>query len=425
MGSDKNGNKTAEDIQIKTLREILTQVIYQNQMMLGWVNGAVVTVDKDGMILSVNEMAMRAFGYTEEEMLGKQHHDMFHHTLEDGSEYPWFFCPVYAAIEDGSSHHITGDQFWDKSGASFSVDCIVSPTRDDSGTISGATIIFRNLTEMRLQEAKRIHGMKLESIGELASGIAHEINTPIQFIGSNMAFLAESFNDLLSLLNQYRDLKDNLVEQGLLSARVAAIEEEEDNIDIEFLKEEIPLAIEQTSGGVDRVAKLVLGLKGYSHSADNSQKRETDINEVISNTLIVCTNAYKYVAELETDLGQLPVIKVHAGDIGQVILNLVVNAAQAIEAKKGDSGTMGTIKVTSCKDGDDLLISVGDTGGGIPQSVAGRIFDPFFTTKEVGSGSGQGLAIARNIIHDKNGGDLSFETEEGVGTTFYIRLPIE
>ncbi len=424
--SDPEKN-TAENLEKdnQNLREALTQVLYQNEMLLSWVNGAVVKVDREGKVLEANEIALNSLGYELEDLLSKQYHDTFHHTLEDGSEYPWDFCPVFAAIEDGSSHHVTGDVFWKSDGSSFSADYIVSPVRDENNNISGATLIFRNLTEYRLQQAKKIHGMKLESIGELSAGIAHEINTPIQFIGSNIAFLNDAFTDVIDIINEYRKLLGNVKEIGKFEDIVTNISELEEDADIEYLEEEVPKAIEQTSHGVERVSELVLGLKGFAHSADNEEKEKANINQIINNTLIVCRNAYKYVANLEKQLDEIPEIRVHHGDIGQVVLNLVVNAAQAIEENRENPNDMGTITVLSECDDQSITIKISDTGGGIPEKVSERVFDPFFTTKEVGKGSGQGLAIARNIVHEKHGGELSFEANDGLGTTFVVKLPLE
>ncbi len=423
--SEKTADMQSLQKKLEGLRETLKQVNYQNSMMLNWVNGAVITVDRDGRVIQANKTALTALGWTEEEFLGRHLHDTIHYNQEDGSEYPYDFCPEFAAIEDGSSHHVNGDVFWHKDGTSFSADFIVCPTRNDRNEITGAMVTFRNLTEQRLQEAKRIQSMKLESIGELAAGIAHEINTPIQFIGSNISFLKDSFIDLQRIIKAYGKLRDTL--QGI--PEYAEILEEigriEEDADIEYLEEEAPLAFEQTTDGVERVSKLVLGLKGFARSGVGENKSESDINETIVNSLIVCRNAYKYVAELETEYGDLPPIKIHPGDIGQVVINLVVNAAHAIGEQKEKTGMMGKIRVrTSCEDGE-IVIAVSDTGGGIPPNIQQRIFDPFFTTKKVGQGSGQGLAICRTIVHDKHKGEITFESAAGKETIFYVRLPLD
>jgi len=413
---------------VDVLQETLKQVSYQNQMMLKWVNGAVIIVDREGIVKEVNTVALDALGWTEEEFVGQHLHDTIHHSQDDGSEYPYDFCPLFAAIEDGSSHHVDGDVFWQKNGSSFSADFIVCPNRGEENEITGALLIFRNLTEQKLQEASRIHSMKLESIGVLAAGIAHEINTPVQFIGSNLSFLQESFQDILHLLEAYAKLKNTIESgEGDTGALLEEITRLEDEADVEYLTEETPTAFEQTKNGVERVTKLVLGLKGFAHSGDGESKRPADINEIISNSLVVCQNAYKYVANMELTLEELPSIKVYPGDIGQVIVNLVVNAAHAIGDKKDKekSSEMGTIHISSASDAQWVTVKVEDSGGGIPEGVRQRIFDPFFTTKDIGHGSGQGLAITRNIIYDKHHGSISLESTVGEGTTFTIKLPIK
>lgn len=408
---------------IDRLHETLKQVGYQNQMMLNWVNGAVVTVNREGLVNSANEAALSALGWEMDEFSGLHMHEKIHHSQDDGSEYPWEFCPVFAAIEDGSSHHVDGDVFWHKNGTSFSADYIVCPTRDEDNEITGAVLTFRNLTNLRIEEAKRIHSMKLESIGELSAGIAHEINTPIQFIGNNISFLQDCFDDLLTLLQAYEKLKMAVENNPELEEYIKTIDRAAEEADIEYLTEEGPRAFEQTQHGVDRVTKLVLGLKGFARSGEGDAKGPADVNEIIRNTLTVCKNAYKFVAELETDLAELPTISIYAGDIGQVLVNLVVNAAHAIESNRKPDDPLGKLFIKSYHEDDSVFISIQDSGGGIPENLKERIFDPFFTTKEVGKGSGQGLAISRTIIHERHNGELNFESVMGKGTTFTIRLP--
>lgn len=405
------------------LLETLKQVNYQNEMLLAWVKGAVITVDREGNVTEANQAAADALGWSLEELMGCHLHSAIHHSQEDGSEYPWDFCPVFAAIEDGSSHHVDGDVFWQKSGPSFSADFITCPTRNDDNEITGAVLIFRNLSEQRLFEANRIHSLKLESIGELAAGIAHEINTPMQFIGSNVTFLQECFQDLHRLMNSYSTMKAALASHPQAEDILAAIEAKEQEVDLDYLLDEAPKAFEQTIDGISRVTKLILGLKGFAHSGEGESKRPSDVNEIIQNALVVCRNAYKYVANLETEFGELPIVNVHPSDIGQVIVNLVVNAAQAIADCKEQTNEMGTISIRTAFRDNKVVIEVADTGGGIPESVQRRVFDPFFTTKNFGKGSGQGLAISRTIIHNKHQGELRLESTVGKGTTFFVLLP--
>lgn len=407
-----------------SLQETLKQVNYQNEMMLRWVNGAVLTVNREGMVIHANKVALQTLGWTEDELQGRHMHETIHHSQDDGSEYPYDFCPVFAAIEDGSSHHVDGDVFWKKDGTSFSVDYIVCPTRSEGNEITGAVLTFRNITQQRQEENKRIHRMKLIAIGELSAGVAHEINTPVQFIGSNIDFLRDSFQDLLQLLGEYDSFIAGLQGDPKLSERIAELQLHKEQIDLEYLIDEAPRAFEQTLEGVERVTELVRGLKGFAHGADQQDKVSTDINEIITNALVVCRNAYKYAAELETDLHELPNTKIFPGDIGQVIINLVVNAAHAIEDQKKKDGLMGKLTITSREKDNNILIEISDTGTGIPDAIKDRVFDPFFTTKSVGQGSGQGLAISHTIIGEKHGGDITFTSIPGKGTTFTITLPI-
>ena len=267
---------------IDVLLETLKQVNYQNEMLLNWVNGAVVMVNKEGHVTEANKTALTTLGWSLDDFVGRHLHETIHHSQDDGSEYPYDFCPMFAAIEDGSSHHGDGDVLWQKDGSSFSADFIVCPTRGENNEITGAVLIFRNLTEQRLKEANRIHSMKLESIGVLSAGIAHEINTPIQFIGSNLAFLQDSFQNLLQLITAYSKFKEaTLSGSSSPEELLSEIERLEEAADVEYLQDEAPKAFEQTLHGVDRVTKLVLGLKGFAHSGDSESKRPSDINDKI------------------------------------------------------------------------------------------------------------------------------------------------
>lgn len=423
--SDDTRNHETLTRELLSARETLTQLRYQHEMMLRWVEeSAVLKVDRDGTITDATEPALQALDWKREEFIGLNFHTTLQHTTEDGSEYPWEFSPIFAAIEDGSTHHVDGEIFWTHQGASFSVDYIVCADRNDQNEIYGATITFRNLTEKRLQDAKRIHGMKLESIGQLSAGIAHEINTPMQFVASNLDFLRESFEDIMDLVQHYQKMRNALEADGLLKDLCTAMTDKEEEIDIEYLSEEVPTAFTQTLDGVGQVVKLVQGLKGFAHSDSSEEKHAADLNEIITNALTVCRNEYKYVAELETDLGTIPQINLHAGDIGQVIINLIINAAHALEGSDTPE-QQGCIRVATRVDREHVVISVQDNGKGIPENVRNKIFDPFFTTKEVGKGSGQGLAISRSIIEEKHGGTIDFTTESGKGTTFTVRLPLD
>ena len=275
-------------------------------------------------------------------------------------------------------------------------------------------------SEVQLRQAQ-----KMEAIGGLAAGIAHEINTPIQYIGDNTRFLKDSFRDIESLTKEYVKLlnamKNGVVTDELVGESEAAI----DKVDIDYLAEEIPLAIEQSLDGIERVANIVRAMKDFAHP-DLGEKVETDINRAIESTILVSRNEWKYVAEVETDFDpDLPLIPCLPGEFNQVILNIIINAAHAIaDACKDKKEVKGKIKISTRHCSDVAEISISDTGAGIPEEIRTRIFDPFFTTKEVGKGTGQGLAIAHSVVVEKHGGTISFESKIGEGTTIIIHLPV-
>jgi PAS domain S-box-containing protein len=268
--------------------------------------------------------------------------------------------------------------------------------------------MIRDVTERRVLEGQRVQAQKLESIGQLAAGMAHEINTPIQYIGDNAKFLEDAFRDLV----------------GLAGAEAASGLRPADR-DVKYLKEEIPKAIEQLLQGVDHVARIVRAMKEFSHPGP-VDKRPVDINHAIQCTALISKNEWKYVADLTTDLDpDLPPVPCLAGEFNQVILNLIVNAAHAIADVVGQSGQKGTIHISTRRNGTWAEIRVSDTGTGIPEAIHSRIFNPFFTTKEVGKGSGQGLTIAHTVIVQKHGGRIDFESRAGAGATFVIQIPLD
>ena len=280
------------------------------------------------------------------------------------------------------------------------------------GCITDISMLKQTLEERDRLEDNLRQAQKLEAIGQLAAGIAHEINTPTQYVGDNLRFLKESFGELDSLLTQ-------LVMLGGAPAGKLLGE-----ADFDYLKEEIPRALNQSLEGVDRVAKIVRAMKEFSHPA--REKTATDLNRAIQSTITVASNEWKYVADIEMDLdANLPAVHCSPAEFNQVVLNIVVNAAHAISDVVGDGGKgKGKIRVKTRPDGEWAIVEIGDTGAGMPPHVQQRIFEPFFTTKEVGKGTGQGLAIAHNVIVDKHGGTIKVSSAPGKGTTFTIRLPI-
>jgi two-component system NtrC family sensor kinase len=264
----------------------------------------------------------------------------------------------------------------------------------------------------RLEEELR-QAQKLESLGTLAGGIAHELNTPIQFVTDNMNFMSESVTDLLDAIKALGDL-----------APKEKKEEVCDKFDIEYIEEEAPQAIEQSIEGLKRIADIVLAVKKFSHPS-SSGKEKNDLNDIIQTTAMVSKNQWKYVADLDLQLGEnIPAVYSNAGELNQVFLNLIVNAAHAIEDKQ-DDGAIGNIKIETSSAGEFVECRISDDGTGIPENVVTKVFDPFFTTKDPGRGTGQGLSIVHSIVTQSHNGEISVESEIGKGTTFVIRIPIE
>lgn len=301
----------------------------------------------------------------------------------------------------------------------------VAPIKDRDGNIIGFVLVFKDITEQKKNEAQLALSQKMESIGRLAAGIAHEINTPMQYIGDNTRFLKDAFRDICEYVERIGALIASL-EKGVIPADlVAELRARERELDIGYLAEEVPKAIEQSLEGIERVRKIVLAMKDFSHPGSR-EKLFVDINKAIEGTVTISRNEWKYVAELETDLERdLPLVYCVVDEINQVVLNMIINAAHAIkEAVKDRPSEKGRIVIKTRSEGGFVKIIISDTGTGIPQSIRSKIFDPFFTTKGVGKGTGQGLTIAHDIIVNKHKGSIHVESEEGKGATFTIVLPV-
>ncbi|MEL0098375.1 MAG: ATP-binding protein [Opitutae bacterium] len=255
-------------------------------------------------------------------------------------------------------------------------------------------------------ETQLVHAQKMEAVGQLASGIAHEINSPSQFANDNILFLKDATDGFIKKLNQSPDAPDD----G----------------EIEFFIENAPEAVEQAAEGISRITTIVKSMKNFAYRDAESAKRHNDLNQAIRSTVVVATNEWKYHADLDLNLqDDLPLVPCNIGEINQVVLNLIVNGAHAIRDRiaEGQKGNL-VVSTRHYPDAQCVIIAIADNGGGIPVKVQARIFEPFFTTKEVGVGTGQGLAIAHNVIVKSHQGQIWFDSKEGVGTTFYIKLPM-
>jgi signal transduction histidine kinase len=276
--------------------------------------------------------------------------------------------------------------------------------------------------ERRRLELDRRVSQRLEAVGQLSAGIAHEINTPLQYVGDSVTFLQDAVDELLRLTWHYRE---TLYGEAPIPVeeRRRIMREAEERAEVEYLCERIPIAFARTTDGIARVRSIVQAMKRFSHSS-STEMAPADINEAIETTLTVCRNEYKYVARVDLELDELPSVTCNVSELGQVFLNLIINAAQALEDQVAAGGALGLIRILTRIEGSEVLIEIADDGPGIPPELQERIYEPFFTTKEVGKGTGQGLALARNTV-ERHGGSLECTSQPEQGATFTIRLPLD
>ncbi len=307
-----------------------------------------------------------------------------------------------------------------------------SPSLGERGEPGYLVTVARDITGRKAAEEGRremevqlLHAQKMESIGQLSAGIAHEINTPTQYIGDNIHFIQDGFQQIHSLLGAHARLIEAAKQGPVSEELLAEVDAAALAADLEYLVQEIPKAIEQSLQGVARVVKIVGAMKEFSHPGTH-EKTEIDLNRAIESTLTVATNEWKYLAEVVTDFDpSLPPVPCLPGEINQVVLNMIVNASHAIaDVIAAGGAARGTLTLATRGDGDWVEVRISDTGTGIPEEIRCKIFDPFFTTKGVGKGTGQGLAIAHSVVVDKHGGSIRLESEVGKGSTFVIRLPL-
>lgn len=265
------------------------------------------------------------------------------------------------------------------------------------------------LAELKAAQAELLQSQKLQAIGHLASGIAHEINTPAQYVSDNINFLTNSFSELMRFIDSCKN----------------ASPESHKMEDLDFLIEQIPQALKDSGEGMKYISGIVSAMKEFAHPSGGAMQ-PIDLQNLIQTTVAISRNEWKHIATLETEFDpDLPAVDGLKDELGQVLLNLIVNAAHAIEDNSERDGRSGLIRITTRLDGDWAEIKVEDTGCGIPEDLRQKIFEPFFTTKDVGRGSGQGLAIVYNVITDKHHGKLNVHSEAGKGTVLTVRLPLE
>lgn len=377
---------------------------------------AVMITDPNGDIQYVNRKFTESTGYSHEEVLNQNPR-----FLNSGYLSRESYAEMWQTILGGKewrgklrNRRKNGDLFWE--------DATITPILDPTGKISHFLAVKEDVTNQMEIEAQLRQAQKLEAIGQLAAGIAHEINTPTQFVTDNLQFIHDSWIAVTELLEAYRasiQSSETVIDPSLASS-LAEIERKSD---FEFIASEMPRAIEQGLDGARRVANIVHAMKEFSHP-DSAEKIQIDLNKAIESTVTVARNEWKYVADVVTEFDRsLPLVVCYPGEVNQVILNLIVNAAHAIKDSL-NVGEKGKITIRTSMHGEFAEIAISDTGGGIPDAILTRIFEPFFTTKEVGKGTGQGLALAHSVIVKKHLGRIWFETEVGRGTTFFVDLPL-
>lgn len=285
---------------------------------------------------------------------------------------------------------------------------------------------FKRLAKERGDiETQLRQAQKMEAVGQLAAGIAHEINTPAQFVGDNIHYLRDVFGDIRQLCEKATTLLGEISSNDELYSQAQEVLAYAREIDMEFLAGDIPQSLEQSLDGIRRIAEIVGAMKEFSHPG-GKEKEVINLNRAINNTITVARNEWKYVADVKTDFTEgLPGVAVFPGEFNQVILNMIVNAAHAIAEKNGKNGGKGSITIATGQEDGLVQVSIADDGKGIPPENREKIFDPFFTTKEVGKGTGQGLSMAFKTIVEGHQGSITVDSDVGVGTKFTIKLPVE
>lgn len=420
---EKQARKEAESLLEAKSRELyhanqslldLTQELRQQnerfETILNTAAEGILTLDIQGNVVSFNQAAEAIFG------LSSDCQYRLASLLEDDACVDLRILQTNQTVSLGVEEALAGKRVDD--GKRFDIELTLSSVETIEGYLFVAMV--RDVSNRRLLERQLSLAQKMESVGQLAAGVAHEINTPIQYIGENACFLGNAFEQIEKLFGQF----DHWIDQD----RVASVEdlkatyaEWSEKMRIPFLREQIPTAIEQASVGVERVATIVGAMKEFSHPG-TEEKSPVDINRAIEVTLTVARNEWRYHSEVEMELDDsIPWVPGLAAEINQALLNLVINAAHAI----ADSGREnGKIQIATRREDDLVAIEIKDNGVGMPKHIRSRVFEPFFTTKDVGRGTGQGLAIVYSVVVEKHGGHIDIDSVPSFGTKITLRFPI-
>jgi PAS domain S-box-containing protein len=390
------------------------------------------------VIVYCNKIVADSHGYSREELIGKPVTML----TQWVGRNPNFSVEVQQGLLAGRTVQFE-EEVARPDGSTFWLGVSIRPLYDGAGRFTHTVAVGADITAKRIEthkkqelqdkllaemkERERIGielqlAQKLESVGRLAAGIAHEINTPIQYVGDSVHFLRSAFDDFDKLFDGVNRAAAMLPDGAQREAYEHELAELERKYDVEYLRAEVPKAFTRTFDGVERVTNIVKAMKEFAHP-DANEQNAVDLLHALETTLLVASNEYKYVAKVRTEFAELPHVVCNVGELNQVFLNLIVNAAHAIKDSGKDSDS-GEIIIRAAAEGDQAVICVSDNGCGVPKENLSKLYDPFFTTKEVGRGTGQGLAISHAIVVDKHGGEISVSSEVGVGTQFTVKLPL-
>ena len=383
-------------------------------------NEAIVITDLEGSIVYCNPAFTRVTGYSQAEALGQNPR-----ILKSGRQDEAFYQELWATITAGETWHGTFKNKR-KDESLFDEQAVIFPVKNKAGAIINYAAVKRDVTKEKLLEDQLRLSQRMEAVGQLAAGVAHELNTPIGFVASNTESVKNYVAQFKQLILRYQEFIDKVVQTqpGLLPDELKRLREAEEDAHLDFILEDLDDLFAETEEGFERISQIVVKLREFSRVDHGDESGHYNINKAIETTLVVSRNEYKYVAEAETDLAaDLPDIVCNSGEINQVLLNIIVNAAQAIKEQQRQD--KGFIRIATDFDDQWVRCRISDDGPGMSEEVKEKIFHPFFTTKAVGTGTGLGLYISYDIIVNKHGGKLQVESSPGQGTTFIIYLPRE
>jgi PAS domain S-box-containing protein len=388
------------------------------QQVLDAITDMVLVKGPHSRILWGNKAFREVYGMSNEELCG-----LIDATFNEPDHTEKYVQNDRHVFEAGKALDIPDEPVTRHDGEVRSYHTVKSPILDRGGRVVMTVGVSRDISERKLLEVELRSAQKLEAIGRLAGGVAHEINTPIQFIGDNTSFLRSGFESLLELYARTRALCERALQERLGAADWSALLRAEDQADLAFVQAECSKAFDSTMHGIAHVTRVVAAMKAFAHT-DSADKEALDVNRLLQVTLTIAAHEIREVADVETDFGDLEPVAGFPSELNQVFLNLLVNAAHAIGDAVKAGGPRGRIHVRSYTEGNEVVAAISDTGGGIPLAIQSRIFEPFFTTKEIGRGTGLGLDIAWRIVVGRHGGEIHLESAPG-DTRFQVVLPLK